>query len=124
MIVQADHIVLVWHAWGTTHSAEVMNILPTGPLVSYSGKTVFTSAQGKIIRSLRMWDMAGMLWQMGLLCQSYQKFNTGVWYNSLQLPSQYRARSYRWGQFDRPTYRLAKAIGAVAIAQIATILSV
>ncbi len=66
VIAQADQIVLVWRACGT-HSGKVMNIPPTGRVVSYGGVTVFTLERGKIIRSLRMWDMTGMLRQMGLL---------------------------------------------------------
>lgn len=66
VIAQNTDIVLVWQATGT-HTGKMLNIPPTGRVISYSGVTIFTLRDGKIIRSQRLWDIAGVLRQMGLL---------------------------------------------------------
>ncbi|MCW1967319.1 MAG: ester cyclase [Anaerolineae bacterium] len=66
VIAQGPDLVLVWQATGT-HTGKMLNIPPTGRVISYSGVTIFTLRDCKIIRSQRLWDIAGVLRQMGLL---------------------------------------------------------
>lgn len=66
VITQADQLVMVWRARGT-HLGKIMNIPPTQRAVEYRGVTMYTVRDGLITGSLRLWDMAGMLRQIGLL---------------------------------------------------------
>jgi steroid delta-isomerase-like uncharacterized protein len=65
-ICQGNRIALVWTVTGT-HRGRVMNIPPTGATVEAKGISVLTFKDGKIVRSLRVWDVAGMLRSIGLL---------------------------------------------------------
>jgi steroid delta-isomerase-like uncharacterized protein len=62
----AQKLVMVWTATGT-HKGKTMNIPPSGRKVSYRGVTIFTVKNGKVTHSLRLWDIAGMIRQFGLL---------------------------------------------------------
>lgn len=66
VIGQGDQLVMVWRARGT-HLGKIVNIPPTGRMIDYLGATIYTVRDGLIVRSLRLWDMAGMLRQIGLL---------------------------------------------------------
>ena len=63
-----DHcqMVLVWTARGT-QQGTLMHIPPTGRAVEVQGMTLFTVQDGQIARSQSVWDLAGMLRDMGLL---------------------------------------------------------
>jgi steroid delta-isomerase-like uncharacterized protein len=65
-LAQGDRIALIWTVRGT-HRGHVMNIPPTGAAVEVKGISVLTVRDGKIWRSLRVWDVAGMLRHIGLL---------------------------------------------------------
>jgi steroid delta-isomerase-like uncharacterized protein len=65
-LTQGDRIALIWTVRGT-HRGRVMNIPPTEAQVEARGITVLTVREGKIWRSLRVWDVAGMLRNIGLL---------------------------------------------------------
>lgn len=66
MTTQDNRLVIRWTARGT-HKGRMMNIPPTGRAVSISGASFVTLKDGMIHRSYYLWDMAGMLRQMGLL---------------------------------------------------------
>lgn len=66
VVAQGDQLVMVWRARGT-HLGKIMNIPPTRRVIEYQGVTIYTVREGLIVRSLRLWDMAGMLRQIGLL---------------------------------------------------------
>lgn len=55
-----------WKATGH-HRGKLMNIPPTGKPCTFMGASIFTLKDGKILRSRRMWDVATMLRQIGLL---------------------------------------------------------
>jgi hypothetical protein len=59
----------VFFFWKVTahHGGRLMNIPPTGKPISFMGSTLFTLQDGKIIRSRRIWDVATVLRQIGLL---------------------------------------------------------
>lgn len=65
-IAQGDQLVIVWCVTGT-HRGKVMNIPPTGRRVEARGVSILTINDGKIVTSYRIWDVAGMLRQIGLL---------------------------------------------------------
>ena len=65
-IAQGNQVVIVWTVTGT-HLGRVMNIPPTGQRVEARGVSVLTFRGGKIIHSLRVWDVASMLRHIGLL---------------------------------------------------------
>jgi predicted ester cyclase len=66
MIISDDQSVLVWNATGT-HQGTLMNIPPTGRVVSVRGVTVLTIIDHKIVNALYLWDVAGLLRGFGLL---------------------------------------------------------
>ncbi len=61
-----DQVFLFWQATGHQRG-RLMNIPPTGKYVTFQGSTFFRLRDGKIIRSRRIWDVAGVLRQIGLL---------------------------------------------------------
>jgi steroid delta-isomerase-like uncharacterized protein len=65
-IVEGDHAVVLWTARGT-HKGMLMHIPPTGRQVTIRGVLVLTFFNEKICRAQYIWDVAGMLRNMGLL---------------------------------------------------------
>ncbi len=61
-----DKVFCFWQASGHQRG-RLMNIPPTGKLVSFTGSTMLTLKDNKIIRSRRIWDVATALRQIGLL---------------------------------------------------------
>ncbi len=66
IVAQDGRAVLVWKAYGT-HEGRLMNIPPTGRNVAVRGTSVLTVEDGKIVRGLYIWDVAGLLRGIGLL---------------------------------------------------------
>jgi steroid delta-isomerase-like uncharacterized protein len=65
-IIQDNQLVLIWTVSGT-HRGMLMGIPPTRRLVRLRGISWLTVIEGKITRSLRFWDVAGLLRSLGLL---------------------------------------------------------
>jgi predicted ester cyclase len=65
-IVQGDQAVLVWRAHGT-HKGKLMRSPPTEREVVVRGASVLTVENGKVVRGLYIWDVAGLLRAIGLL---------------------------------------------------------
>lgn len=61
-----DQVFFFWQANGHQRG-RLMNIPPTGKAVTFQGSTFFRLLDGKIIRSRRIWDVASVLRQIGLL---------------------------------------------------------
>lgn len=61
-----DQVFFFWQANGHQRG-QLMNIPPTGKAVTFQGSTFFRLLDGKIIRSRRIWDVASVLRQIGLL---------------------------------------------------------
>lgn len=61
-----DQVFFFWQASGHQRG-RLMNIPPTGKPVTFQGSTFFRLLDGKIIRSRRIWDVASVLRQIGLL---------------------------------------------------------
>jgi steroid delta-isomerase-like uncharacterized protein len=66
IVAQDDRVVLVWKAYGT-HKGKLMNIPPTGRNIAVRGISMLTVENGKIVRGLYVWDVAGLLRSIGLL---------------------------------------------------------
>lgn len=66
ILMQGNCVSLVWKAEGT-HQGVLMNIPATGKKVAITGVSILTIINGKIVRGLYIWDVAGMLRGLGLL---------------------------------------------------------
>lgn len=66
IVVQDNRAALVWTAYGT-HGGKLMHIPPTGRKIMVRGTSVLTVEDGKITRGLYIWDVAGLLRDIGLL---------------------------------------------------------
>ena len=66
VVIQGDRAVLSWILSGT-HRGSLMNIPATGRAVRVRGVSIMTIAEGRIRRTCRVWDLAGMLRTFGLL---------------------------------------------------------
>jgi steroid delta-isomerase-like uncharacterized protein len=65
-IIQGDRAAVAWTAQGT-HRGKVMNIPPTGRLIQVRGVSILTVAEEKVSQALYVWDVAGLLRNLGLL---------------------------------------------------------
>lgn len=65
-IVQGDRASMYWVAKGT-HQGTVMNIPPTGRRVAINGVSLMRIRQDRIAQCIFVWDMAGLLRDLGLL---------------------------------------------------------
>ena len=66
IVAQDNQAAVAWTARGT-HQGVLMNIPPTGRAIQVRGVSFFTVRDGKIIRALHIWDVAGLLRAIGLL---------------------------------------------------------
>ncbi len=64
--IDGDRLFFFWKASGH-HRGRLMNIPPTGKPVEFLGSTFILLRDGKIMSSRRIWDVAAMLRQIGLL---------------------------------------------------------
>ena len=65
-VVEDSRLAIVWVAEGT-HQGPIMNIPPTGHKVQVRGMSVINVQNGLVVRGQYIWDMAGMLRNLGLL---------------------------------------------------------
>jgi steroid delta-isomerase-like uncharacterized protein len=61
-----DQVAMFWSAQGT-HQGPLMNIPPSGRLVRIRGVSLLTVTNGQVSRGLYIWDVAGLLRNIGLL---------------------------------------------------------
>jgi len=61
-----DAMALFWRATGT-HRGSILHIPATGRSVHILGSAHHILAEGKIVRSIYIWDTAGLLRNLGLL---------------------------------------------------------
>ena len=66
VIVEGSRAVLLWTARGT-HRGSVMNIPPTGRPINVRGVSVLTIEDDKVKNAIYIWDVAGLLRNIGLL---------------------------------------------------------
>jgi steroid delta-isomerase-like uncharacterized protein len=65
-IIENDSVALSWVARGT-HQGKIMNIPPTGRQIAVHGVSMLTIESGKIKEATFIWDVAGLLRDLGLL---------------------------------------------------------
>ncbi|HUY99818.1 MAG TPA: ester cyclase [Thermomicrobiaceae bacterium] len=65
-VTQDDRIALFWVARGT-HRGPLLNIPPTGRAVEVRGVSLLSVSGGKVTEALYVWDLAGLLRDVGLL---------------------------------------------------------
>ena len=61
-----ERVVVVWTARGT-HLGALMNIPASGRMVTVRGVSAFRLRDGQITQAEYIWDVAGMLRDIGLL---------------------------------------------------------
>ena len=66
VVIQGDCVVLSWILTGT-HRGTLMNIPATGRGVRVRGVSIMSLSDGRIKRTCRVWDLAGLLRTFGLL---------------------------------------------------------
>lgn len=65
-VIQGERVVQVWRAHAT-HSGPLMNIPSTGRRIAVRGASLLTFRTGKLLRATYIWDVAGLLREIGLL---------------------------------------------------------
>jgi len=65
-VTQGSRVAIVWVAEGT-HRGPIMNIPPTRHKVEVRGVSIIDVEDGLVVRGEYIWDLAGMLRNMGLL---------------------------------------------------------
>jgi len=71
VIAEGDKIVQRWTGRGT-HQGELMGIPPTGNRVSVAGITISCFKDGKVSEEWEVYDMMGMMHQLGAIPSSEQ----------------------------------------------------
>ncbi len=66
VIADGACIAVAWVARGT-HRGPLMNIPPTGRTFAVRGVSMLTLQNGKVVKGLHIWDVAGLLRALGLL---------------------------------------------------------
>ena len=66
IVIDGNCVAMSWILTGT-HRGTLMNIPATGRTVKVRGVSMMTLADGKIKRTRRVWDLAGLLRAFGLL---------------------------------------------------------
>lgn len=65
-VIQGERVVQVWRAHAT-HRGPLMNIPGTGRPIAVRGASLLTFREGKLYRAVYIWDVAGLLREIGLL---------------------------------------------------------
>lgn len=68
VVIEGNQIAVAWVSHGT-HRGRMLNIPPSGRQVKVHGVSFLTLEGDKIVRGLHIWDLAGMLRQIGLLTE-------------------------------------------------------
>ena len=66
VVIQDNRVAMSWILCGT-HKGRLMNIPATGRPVRVRGVSLMTISEGRITRTCRVWDLAGLLRAFGLL---------------------------------------------------------
>jgi predicted ester cyclase len=66
MVAEGDIVVVEWTLFGT-HRGRLMGIPATGKPVSFKGISMLRYRKNMVMADTRVWDLAGLLRQIGLL---------------------------------------------------------
>jgi steroid delta-isomerase-like uncharacterized protein len=70
MIAEGESVVAEWTISGT-HRGQLMGIPATGRAVTIDGVSIIRFREGAPVADTRVWDLAGLLRQIGLLPRRY-----------------------------------------------------
>lgn len=65
-VIQGERVAQVWQAHAT-HRGPLMNIPGTGRRIAVRGASLLTFKEGRLYRAVYVWDVAGLLREIGLL---------------------------------------------------------
>jgi len=65
-VIQGDRVVQVWRAQAT-HRGPLLNIPASGRRISVRGASLLTFRSDQLVRAVYIWDVAGLLREIGLL---------------------------------------------------------
>jgi steroid delta-isomerase-like uncharacterized protein len=66
MVAEGDMVAVEWTLFGT-HRGRMLGIPATGKSVSFSGVSMLRYRTNMVVADTRVWDLAGLLRQIGLL---------------------------------------------------------
>ncbi len=66
VVAEPDRYAVAWTMYGT-HQGKLNNIPPSGKSIKVRGVSLLTIDAGKVVQTLTIWDMAGLLRAIGLL---------------------------------------------------------
>ena len=66
MVAEGDMVVVEWTLSGT-HRGRMLGIPATGKQVSFKGVSMLRYRKNMVVTDTRVWDLAGLLRQIGLL---------------------------------------------------------
>lgn len=66
MVAEGNTVAVEWTLSGT-HRGRLMGIPPTGKAIRFSGVSIIRYRDGLAVADSRLWDLAGLLRQIGLL---------------------------------------------------------
>lgn len=66
VVIQGERVVQVWQAHAT-HRGPLMNIPATNRRIAVRGASLLTFRAGQLYRAVYIWDVAGLLREIGLL---------------------------------------------------------
>jgi steroid delta-isomerase-like uncharacterized protein len=66
VVIEGERAALSWTSRGT-HLGKIMNIPPTGRTIKVRGMTLLKFADGQVQQAAFLWDVAGLLRDIGLL---------------------------------------------------------
>ena len=70
VIADGNRVAVAWNVCGT-HRGSLMNIPPTGKNIAIRGVSLFTVENDRIQQATYVWDLAGLLRNIGLLPELY-----------------------------------------------------
>jgi steroid delta-isomerase-like uncharacterized protein len=72
VLAEGDKVVQRWSAHGS-HQGELMGLAPSGKRISVAGMTISRFEEGKVAEEWELYDMMGMMQQLGALPSSAEQ---------------------------------------------------
>jgi steroid delta-isomerase-like uncharacterized protein len=72
VLAEGDKVVQRWHGHGS-HQGELMGLPPSGKRISVAGMTISRFEEGKVAEEWELYDMMGMMQQLGALPSSAEQ---------------------------------------------------
>lgn len=65
-VIDGDRVAQIWRTHAT-HRGPLLNIPATGRRIAVRGASLLTFREGRLYRAVYIWDVAGLLREIGLL---------------------------------------------------------